>query len=495
MRRREFLKRASLGAMGGSLAARIAAAGESSGADRRPNILFAISDDQTWLHTGIAGDKVVKTPSFDRVAREGVLFTRAFCASPSCTPSRGAILTGQTPWRLRENGNLWSTLRKEFPVYPDLLEAAGYHVGYAGKGWSPGNVEPGGRTRNPAGPFYKDFASFLKRLPDNRPFCFWFGSQDPHRPYEKGSGAASGMKIDDVVVPPFLPDVPEVRSDILDYCLEIERFDRQVGQMIRLLEHMGKLDNTLVVITSDNGMPFPRAKANLYDYGTRLPLAVRWPAQVKPGRIIDDFISFTDYAPTFLETAGLKPPADMTGRSFLDLLTSDEAGRVDPARDKVFTGRERHAWCRADGLGYPCRAVRTERFLYVRNFEPDRWPAGDPDAFGDIDDSPTKAYMKAESQAKRIDNLFRLAFEKRPAEELYDLREDPAQMQNVATLDKYADAKKTLRAQLDRWMAGMKDPRASGLGDEWDRYPYYGARRTAPASRRGATASGPSSRP
>ena len=494
MNRRRFLHRASAGFLAASLPRPIPVRGQSrplgafgtqkaGGSDGRPNILLAISDDQSWLHTGIGGDPVVKTPTFDRVAREGVLFTHAFCASPSCTPSRGAILTGQAPWRLKENGNLWSTLRKEFPVYPDLLEAAGYHVGCTGKGWGPGQIPPGGRSRNPAGPPCKDFEQFLETVPKGSPFCFWFGSTDPHRPYEAGSGVRSGKRIENVQVPPFLPDAPEVRSDILDYGFEIERFDRQVGELIRLLEQTGRLDNTLVMITSDNGMPFPRAKANLYDYGTRLPLAIRWPIGAKGGRVVDDFVGFTDFAPTFLEAAGLKPPPEMTGKSLLSLLTSDKVGRIDPARDKVFTGRERHAWCRQGGLGYPCRAVRTERFLYIRNFKPDRWPAGDPEGYGDIDDGPTKRYMMANRESKRASHLFRLAFDKRPTEELYDLSKDPAQMQNVANLSEYADALRTMRAELNRWMTRIQDPRATEQGDAFDRYPYYGTIRPATPSR------------
>ncbi|NQT84523.1 sulfatase [bacterium] len=484
MDRRDFLRTVSLGALTGSFAGRTALAREASPDaiaarklnknDPPPNILFAISDDQSWVHTGANGDRVVNTPAFDRVAREGVLFNHTFCSAPSCTPSRGAILTGRAFSQLEKGGDLWSTLPKKFEVFPDLLQAAGYHIGFTRKGWGPGRIEPGGRTRNPAGQQYRNFEQFLKTVPTGKPFCFWFGSNDPHRSYVKGSGLRSGKKLDDVKVPPFLPDVPEVRSDILDYYFEVERFDREVAEMLKLLEAAGNLDNTIVAITSDNGMPFPRAKANLYDYGTRMPLAVRWPARVKGGRAIRDFISFTDFAPTFLEAAGLKPPPAMSGRSFLDLLVSEKEGRVDPKRDRVFTGRERHAFCRKGGLGYPCRAIRTYRFMYIHNFKPDRWPAGDPKIYGDIDGSPTKTFMMQNRDAGNVTNLFRLAFDKRPPDELYDLKEDPGQLTNVAGLAKYAEAKIKLRADLDNWMKAMGDPRAFGKGGEWDRQPYYG---------------------
>jgi len=281
------------------------------------------------------------------VAREGVNFTHAFCSSASCTPSRGALLTGQDFWRLEEGANLWSRWPNKFAVYPDLLAKAGYHLGLKGKGWGPGDFKFGGREHNPAGPAYRDFATFLKSVPPGKPFCFWFGSQDPHRPYERGAGVKSGHHIEDVKVPPFLPDTPSVRSDILDYVFEIERFDRDVGAMLKLLEDADQLDNTLIIVTSDNGFPFPRGKATCYDAGTRMPLAIRWPARVKADRVVEDFVSLTDLAPTILEAAGLKPPPEMTGRSLWPLLTSGSAGQVDPKHDKVFFGRERHANVRA----------------------------------------------------------------------------------------------------------------------------------------------------
>ena len=166
-----------------------------SGADvSRPNILLAISDDQSWLHAGAYGDPVVQTPAFDRIAREGVLLTHAFCAAPTCGPSRSAILTGQPIWRLEEGGNIHSTLPSKFEVYTELLEEAGYVVGYTRKGWSPGRLEPGGRTRNPAGKRFDEFDTFLRRVPAGQPFCFWLGSFDPHRPYKLGSGRAAGKR-------------------------------------------------------------------------------------------------------------------------------------------------------------------------------------------------------------------------------------------------------------------------------------------------------------
>jgi arylsulfatase A-like enzyme len=227
--------------------------------DPRPNILFALADDWSWPHSGVYGDKVVKTPTFEKVAAEGVLFTHVCSAAPSCTPSRAAMLTGQAPHRLEEGANLWGILPKKYPVYPDLLEAAGYTVGHMGKGWGPGSLEGSGRTRNPAGPQFKNFAEFLRTVPKDKPFCFWYGSRDPHRPYVQGSGLKSGMKLEDVVVPSFLPDTPEVRGDILDYYFAVQRYDHDTGEILKLLQESGRADTTIVVMTGDNGWPFPRA--------------------------------------------------------------------------------------------------------------------------------------------------------------------------------------------------------------------------------------------
>lgn len=456
-------------------------------ARRRPNILFVIMDDWSWPHAGAYGDKVVNTPAFDWVASHGLLFTNAFCVSPSCTPSRGSVLTGQTIHRLEEGGNLWSILPKKFTVYPELLEAAGYQVGYTGKGWDPGILKGSGRTRNPAGPAYNDitlapptpvvsdkdyagnFEAFINSKPKDKPFCFWYGGHEPHRKYEKGMGLQQGKNPDKVQVPAFLPDLPEVRRDLLDYYAEVEWADQHLSKMITLLKETGQLDNTLIMVTGDNGLPFPRAKANLYDAGTRMPLAVCWPARIAAGGSTDTFVSFTDFAPTFLEAAGLKPLPVMTGRSFLRLLE----GKTNSHRDTVFLERERHARVRPGNVGYPCRAIRTKAFLYIRNFHPERWPAGDPEKFGDVDASPTKQFILDNRNKKNIHRFYELAFAKRPAEELYDLQKDSAQLINVAGDPAYASVKQQLSKQLAHWMEQTADPRAQGGERPWDQYPYY----------------------
>jgi uncharacterized sulfatase len=466
-------------------------------ARERPNILFCISDDQSYAHTGANGDPVVRTPGFDRIAQEGLRFTHAFCDAPTCGPSRSAILTGQEIWRLEEAGNIHSTLPAKFATYTELLKESGYFVGCTGKGWSPGRLEPGGRTENPAGaefqsrklkPPFKairntdyaaNFADFLAKTPEGTPFCFWLGTFEPHRAYEPGAGKRSGKDPDKVIVPPIFPDNEIVRSDILDYYVEVEHFDSMVSRAIAMLEELGQLENTLVVVTSDHGMPFPRAKASLYDTGTRVPLAIRWPGGIsKPGRSVDAFVNLSDLAPTFLEAAGLKPPAMMTARSLLGIFRDEEPEN----RDAAFIAMERHDGCRKGGKGYPCRAIRTADFLYIHNFEPTRWPSGSPDPsvcarsipFGEIDSSPTKTFLMEHRNEHGVARLAELAFGMRPAEELYDLKTDPHQMVNLAGSIRMAETQAALRKRLFDHLESTGDPRVVGGPVEWDYYPYYG---------------------
>ena len=403
-----------------------------------------------------------------------MLFEHAFCVTPSCTPSRGTILTGQHTWRLGEGANLHSSLPAKLATFPDLLEQAGYQVGYTGKGWGPGNWKAGDRKRNPAGNACKSFDAFLKTKPAGKPFCFWFGSRDPHRPYEYRSGIRAGKSPADVQVPGWLPDTPEVRGDILDYYVEIERFDRDVADLLEKLRAGGQLENTIVVVTSDNGMPFPRSKTTLYDSGTRMPLAVCWKAKIPGGRTVDDFISFVDFAPTFLEAAGVAVPSEVTGRSLLTLLLSGRSGHVEPGRDHVLLGRERHVAYRPGRVGYPARAIRTERYLYIRNLAPNRWPAADPPHFVDVDRSPSKFWMMLNRDRPEVRQLFDRAFLKRPAEELYDLENDPWQLENVADRPAYSAAKTRLAERLAEKLIETADPRAIGQPVSWDSDPYYG---------------------
>jgi len=366
-----------------------------------------------------------------------------------------------------------------------LLRDAGYQIGHWRKAWGPGKWNVGGYTEHPCGPD-ASFKAFFDRRDASKPFCFWFGTSDPHRPYEKGNGRASGMDLDAVPVPDFWPNDETVRSDIADYYWEVQRWDRDVAESLDMLEKVGELDNTIVVMTGDHGMPFPRCKGNLYDRGTRVPLAIRWSAKVPAGRKVTDFVSFTDLAPTFLEAADVGVPRAMTGRSLLPLLTADGEGRLDADRDFMVFGRERHTPAQEapEPGGYPVRAIRTDRYLYLRNYEVERWPAGTPNwqqAFkdrgwlGDCDGGPTKFYLVANQDLDAAHRrYYDLCFAKRPAEELYVLADDPDQVNNVAADPAYADVKSRLAARLTDYLRTTADPRHTAQPVEFDTYPYYG---------------------
>ncbi|WP_254412634.1 sulfatase family protein [Dyadobacter diqingensis] len=464
--------------------------------EKRPNILFVIADDQSYPHAGAYGYQAARTPHFDRIASEGVLFTNAFSASPGCSPSRAAILTGLNCWQIKEAGTHASSFPTEFQVFPDLLEKAGYKVGYTGKGWSPGDFKASGRSRNPAGDAFLDqkqqspkgisdvdyagnFKTFYDEKEKDKPFFFWLGTHEPHRTYQKGIGAANGFDSNKVKVPPFLPDVPEVRSDILDYLYEIQWFDTQLGKVLKQLEQSGELDNTLIVVTADNGMSFPRAKANVYEYGIHVPLAIRWGNQIRKGFKTNDLVSLIDVYATFLEVGKAALPAyPIESKSLLPLLKSGKSNR-----EAIFSSRERHSSSRYNNLGYPQRSIRTAQYLFIKNYKPDRWPAGDPQkidangkleapntAFHDIDESADNIVIR-EWRDPKIAPYFHLATDKRPAEEFYDIVNDPGCLQNLIGDKQYLQQIGKLRSKLTDYQRTTKDPRETGNGDYLDSFP------------------------
>lgn len=470
----------------------------------RPNILLLLADDWGWPHASCLGDSVVRTPTFDRLAKEGVMFLNAHSAAPSCSPSRAAILTGQWPWRLADGANLHGYLPARFDVYPALLEKSGYYSGYMLKGYGPGGL--GDRTQNAAGKQYKTFEAFLKERPSGKPFCFWLGSHHPHRPYQLGIGVKSGLDPAKVFVPPYLPDSPEIRSDICDYYANVEYFDqKECCAALAALERLGELDNTIVVMTGDNGWPFPRGKATNYDTGTHQTLAVRWGAKIQANRMVSDFVSLSDLAPTFLEAAGIPIPPAMTGRSLLPLLLAEGSGQIDPSRDHVLTCMERHVNCRLEAnaqfTGYPRRTIVTKDFHFVRNFHPERWMAGDPNgfetpgslpfsyeqlredthlAFADIDASPAKAWVVLHRADAQVKSLAEIILGHHATRELYDLRKDPYELTNVAEDPAYAEVVQELDRRLTTELAAADDPRMTKGGPEPDALPDSKDKASAP---------------
>jgi N-sulfoglucosamine sulfohydrolase len=444
------------------------------------NVLFAFADDWGWPHAGAYGDPVVKTPTFDRLAKEGALFNHAYVSSPSCTPSRGAVLTGKYHWQLEGAGNLWSVFPDKFTTYPEVVARSGYSIGHSSKAWGPGRTETKGRKLVGSG--FKNFRAFLESKEKGKPFCYWLGSSDPHRGYAKDSGKKSGMDLSKIKLFGHFPDSPEIRGDVADYYFEVQRFDKLVGDGIAALEEAGELDNTIIVMSGDHGMPFPRCKSNNYDSGARVPLAIRWPKKIKAGTVINNFVSLIDLAPTYYEAVGVAVPTDVSGRSLLPLF----AGKKSGERSFVLHGKERHVPGQEapDKGGYPTRAIRTHDFLYLHNFKPGRWPSGTPEYqkasignawLADCDNGPTKTYIvenKDKDQHHR--NLYDLSFGKRPADELYDLEKDPGQLVNVADDPAYAETVKSLKKRLFAELKKTGDPRVTGKGPDFDKFPYLG---------------------
>lgn len=465
----------------------------------RPNILFAIADDWSYPHAGAYGCTWVKTPGFDRVAREGILFNRAYTPNAKCAPSRACILTGRNSWQLKEAANHIPYFPAEFKSFAEVLGERGYTVGMTSKGWAPGIAnDKNGKPRQMTGkPFNArklkpattgiapndyagNFEDFLASAEKGKPWCFWYGSLEPHRGYEYGSGAAKGgKKTSDLDrVPPYWPDNDVVRNDILDYAFETEHFDSHLSRMLDILEKRGELANTLVVVTADNGMPFPRAKGQEYEVSNHLPLAMMWPKGIKgAGRKVDDYVSFIDLAPTFIEVAALNPDttgmAPMTGRSLTEIFATEKSGQVNPKRDHVLIGKERHDVGRPNDQGYPIRGIVKDNKLFLINFETTRYPAGNPLAgYPNVDASPTKTELLKLRDDPMLSRFWRMSFGFRQAEELFDLSKDADCVTNLAGQTEQIATQQAMKELLLATLKAQGDPRMEGNGKIFDDYPY-----------------------
>ncbi|MBI5774293.1 MAG: sulfatase [Verrucomicrobia bacterium] len=476
---------------------------------------------------------VITTPNVDRVAREGVLFKNAFVNAPSCTPCRSSLLSGRYFFNTGRgailNGAEWDSA---IPTFPLLLRDAGYHIGKSYKVWSPGTpadapfggqqyaYEKAGRAPNNfseettarmekgmplakareeiLGQVRQNFDDFLAARKSGQPWHYFFGCTTTHRVWINGSGKKLwGIEPDSLKgkMPKFLPDVPEVREDVADYLGECQAVDAYVGVLLKRLEETGEANRTLVVLSGDHGMPgVPAGKCNLYDMGVSVPLVMRVPGG-KPGRTVSDFVRLPDLAPTFMEIGGVKPPEGLYGRSLLPVLKSDKSGQVDATRDWVITGRERHVGTAREGnLPFPMRSLHTPEFVYIRNFAADRWPMGSPKdmiatetpafedlqrntyaAFADMDASPTKAWLVTHRNEPQWKWHYEFAFGKRPGEELYDLKKDPDQVNNVAADPAYAKQKQQLGERLMKMLTEAKDPRVVENPVRFEHAPYTDA--------------------
>ncbi len=264
---------------------------------------------------------------------------------------------------------------------------------------------------------------------------------------------------------------------MLDYAFEVEHTDRHLGLMLAELEKRGLLENTVVIVTSDHGMPFPRVKGYAYHDSNHIPLAIRWPAGIKKAdRVIEDFVNFTDIAPTILELAGIPQKesgmAPISGKSWLPILESEASGQIDPERDHVLIGKERTDIGRPGDVGYPIRGIIRDGFLYLKNYEPDRWPAGNPETgYLDTDGGATKTTILEMGRKDRQNKFWQLNFGKRPAEELYDLKIDSDCANNLATLPSYITDRTLLHDQMTTMLKDQGDPRMFGNGEVFDNYP------------------------
>ncbi|MDB4637621.1 MAG: sulfatase [Planctomycetaceae bacterium] len=511
--------------------------------DARPNILFFFADD--WgRYASVYSDPdipslndVIKTPNIDRIANEGVRFQNAFVPVASCGPCRASLATGRHFWNcgsgafLNGKASNWKGYENPFltlPKFPDLLRENGYYTQRSQKTFSFRASKPTPAAHKIAQVPYQRYGLYvseaehgdaqkqrrvevlahprteMKRVlagcPDGSPFFFVYGSINVHRPYS----ADSGKKLWNIdpdrlkgLIPKFLPDVDDVRRDFSDYLGEVQALDAMLGVMLEELEATGELDNTLIILSGDHGIPgVPRGKTNCYDLASRVPLMARWPYKIKAGRVVEDFVSIMDVGPTLLDVADVKIPNSMEGRSFRKQLVSQPNGWIDPNRNSVIIGRELHFHtARAGNLPYPMRAVRTPDYLYIRNFKPDRWPMGDPrgllkgpapsyeslhkqtaTTMSDLDASLTKAWMVTHRFSSEEQPLFDLTLGLRPKEELYDLTSDPHQLKNLATHSDYQQTKIMLAAQLQQVLEQSQDPR---LNDAFDHLPYVDPKKTA----------------
>jgi arylsulfatase A-like enzyme len=476
-----------------------AVAMQNSAANNRPNILLVIADDWGYGHASAYGCSWIKTPGFDRVAREGLLFTRAYTPNAKCAPSRACLLTGRNSWQLKEACNHICFFPTEFKTYAEALAEQGYFVGKTTKGWGPGVAnDAAGKPRAMAGQAFEarkspppakgilnsdyagNFEDFLKAAPQGKPWCFWCGGVEPHRAFEFGAGVAKGAKkLSDIDrVPGYWPDNEVIRNDMLDYGYEVEHFDKHLQRMLSLLEERGVLDNTLIVVTSDHGMPFPRAKGNAYEASNHVPMAIMWKSGIKqPGRKVEDYVSFVDLAPTFVEAAGvawkdtgMQPTA---GRSLSDLFRGEQSS---PPRDHVLIGQERHDVGRPHDWGYPIRGIVKGDMLYLHNFEPTRWPACNPETgYLNCDGSPTKTEVLKLRTDPASKQFWQACFGKRPQEELYDVKNDPDCLKYLAKAPDREALKRALKEQLFNELKAQADPRMFGQGQVFEQYPYADA--------------------
>ncbi|ULL16561.1 hypothetical protein DVH26_20220 [Paenibacillus sp. H1-7] len=440
----------------------------------RPNILLITADDLNYNSPGVAGCGIPGvTPNIDRLAQEGIRFVHAHVNIAVCQPSRSVLMTGKYPHR---NGAIgFGPIDSDVVTLPELLKRAGYRNGIIGKEthlapaekfyWDASIRtvdETGGYGRNPQ-VYYRHSKQFIEEaVREDVPFFLMANSHDPHRPFAgseqeikafgRHTEATRHFTPEEIEVPGFLPDLPEVRKELAQYFTSVHRCDQTVGEILRALKESGQEDNTLVMFLSDNGMAFPFAKTNCYLTSTRTPWIVRWPGKIKPGTVDDQhFISGIDFMPTILQAAGLPKERGGDGRSFRDLLL----GNTQPFRNKVFTVFNQTSGKR----NYPMRCVQNKKYGYIYN----DWSDQENVFVNESQNGLTfKAMQRAAEMDAAISTRVRL-FQYRVKEELYDFEKDPDALINLIDDPQYGHIVNDMRQELLYTMSSTYDPVADSF--------------------------------
>ena len=457
--RRDFLKSTCLSVVSLTIPQYLNSAARAANRtnNARPNFIIFIADDQAWNDVGCYGHPSIRTPNIDKLAKDGIKFEYAFLTCASCSPTRCSVITGRYPHSTGAR-ELHQSLPANQIAFPGLLKQAGYYTAMAGK-WHLGqdakkNFDMVARGGGPSS--CEKWVDTLKNRPKDKPFFMWFASVDPHRPYSPNT-IDEPHKPEDVVVPPFLPDVPETRKDLAMYYDEITRMDDFIGQVLKELDKQSVAENTFVLFFSDNGRPFPRCKTTIYDSGVRTPLIVRWPKKVKTGTVCSNLVSVVDIAPTICELARVELSSRFQGKSFAPLLADPNKS----IREYIFAEHNWHDYQAHE------RAVRSKQYLYIRNSFP-KLPGTPP---ADAVRGPTFQNMRKLRNEKKLPPHQMTCFvTPRPAEELYDVQKDPHSMNNLSYDPIYEDVLKKMRKVFQNWSQETDDwiPRQP-TPDQFDR--------------------------
>lgn len=446
-KRRDFLKAASLGASALAMPGR-ASANEKM--RKRPNVLLYVVDDQGTGDAGCYGNPVIRTPGLDMLARQGTRFTNAFCTSASCSASRSVILTGLYNHANGQYGHIHNY--HHFISFPDLetlpvlLGNTGYRTASAGKY----HVAPESvyhfqqyiEGRSPEQMADKSRALIADKDPN--PFFLYFCTHEPHRPFEREGSDPVDPK--DVIVPDYLPDTPECREELAKYYMSVQRTDKGLVRLIEILKETGHWEDTLIIYVSDNGIAFPGAKTTAYEPGLRLPCVVRNPFQEKPGTVCNALVNYTCITPTILDFAGALPgEPKFHGRSFLRVLD-----RENPVGwDETYASHTFHEIT----MYYPMRVVRGRRYKLIWNiahgleypFASDLWESS---TWQGVLERGDKYYGKRTVEA----------YLKRPEFELYDLEQDPHEVDNLADDPGHAGVLEEYKGKLKKMQEQTGDP-------------------------------------